>query len=184
MSFFIKKIECWKCNQFFHKLITTKYHGIYMQDSSLNIIEKNIISLTKPGGKGFELFRSDENQIQRNRIINTKCGFYLVNSDSNIVSKNEIKNAVKGIIMDNAQGTSIIKNNFKRCIVKAHFSTKQWNEIPPINNTWFHNYWNRPRILPKVIVGIHYDFRYDPPIITRVFEFDWFPAKIPNVILF
>jgi hypothetical protein len=28
LNYFIKKIECWKCSDFFRRLIITKYHGI------------------------------------------------------------------------------------------------------------------------------------------------------------
>ena len=28
LNYFIKKIECWKCSDFFHRLIITKYQGI------------------------------------------------------------------------------------------------------------------------------------------------------------
>jgi len=47
------------------------------------------------------------------------------------------------------------------------------------NNLWDHNYWNRPRLLPKLILGIK--------IIDekkKIFaEFDWHPAKEPYDIL-
>ena len=40
MSFFIKKFECWKCNQFFHKLITTKYYGILCMECYNELYKK------------------------------------------------------------------------------------------------------------------------------------------------
>ena len=32
LNYFIKKIECWKCSDFFHRLIITKYHGILCKE--------------------------------------------------------------------------------------------------------------------------------------------------------
>ena len=28
LNYFAKKVECWNCNDFYHKLVVTKYHGI------------------------------------------------------------------------------------------------------------------------------------------------------------
>lgn len=28
LNFFAKKVECWNCSEFYHKLVITKYHGI------------------------------------------------------------------------------------------------------------------------------------------------------------
>ncbi len=28
LNYFAKKVECWKCSEFFHRAVITKYHGI------------------------------------------------------------------------------------------------------------------------------------------------------------
>ncbi len=28
LNYFAKKVECWNCSEFYHKLVITKYHGI------------------------------------------------------------------------------------------------------------------------------------------------------------
>jgi len=43
-------------------------------------------------------------------------------------------------------------------------------------NTWYQNYWNRPRILPKLIFGkFELGFKTIPLI-----NIDWHPARKPH----
>lgn len=47
-NLFLKKIECWECNQFFHKLILTKYHGVLCKSCYNALYEETKSLFQKP----------------------------------------------------------------------------------------------------------------------------------------
>jgi parallel beta-helix repeat protein len=65
--------------------------------------------------------------------------------DNTFVSGNTIANNFIGINI-NSNNNTIEKNNFFKNVFSTFFST--------INNSWYQNYWNRPRFLPKLIFGM------------------------------
>ena len=102
-------------------------------------------------------------------------------STNNIISGNNIYRNRRGIHLahSSTKNNLITKNNFI-------FNKEQANFQDARENTWINNYWNRPRILPKIIEGILY---YPPPfnpmgdwIGIRFFKVDWHPAKKPYEI--
>ena len=88
-----------------------------------------------------------DNRILNNTITNNDIGINLLdNSYENIIENNTVKSCKIGIRLKNSSN-NIFKNN----ILKK-------NKIPAIffdcdKNIWNNNYWNRPRILPKIIFG-------------------------------
>ena len=70
-----------------------------------------------------------------------------------------------GIYLSDSPYNNINYNNFYQNIVDVSFQY-------PIGNNWNHNYWNIPRVLPKLIIGTIY--YYIPWI-----NFDWHPAREP-----
>ena len=78
-------------------------------------------------------------------IADCNKGLILMNSDNNEFSYNTIKNCEYGIELISSISNTIIKNNFLKNKRHAYFEN--------CKNKWKNNYWNRPRLLPKLILG-------------------------------
>jgi nitrous oxidase accessory protein len=105
-------------------------------------------------------------KLRHSLVLN---GIYLINENFNtIIEKNFISHCRIGIIVESSHNTDISRNTFMNNTVHARFYDTNF-----FSNHWNENYWGRPRILPKPIIGIkEIDFIY-PGFI----EFDWHPAK-------
>lgn len=90
-------------------------------------------------------------------------------SNYNIIKKNMISHCKIGIFLSDAYDTLVTMNTFMNNIVHARF----YNTLRP--NHWNQNYWGRPRILPKPIIGIKDISHIYPGFV----EFDWHPALAP-----
>ena len=90
-----------------------------------------------------------DNIISNNQIYNNKVGIFLKeNSVSNIIMNNSIsKNRFGIVLQDSSNHNKIYCNNFKNNIIPAAF-------IRCTKNFWYKNYWNRPRVSPKLIIGL------------------------------
>ncbi|HDD57366.1 MAG TPA: hypothetical protein ENF43_02495 [Thermoplasmatales archaeon] len=83
-----------------------------------------------------------DNWISRNNIgIIVGSG-----SNDNSIEKNFISSNRVGIIVKSSSDNLIMENIFVRNILSACF-------LNCSKNVWFKNYWNRPRLLPKLIPG-------------------------------
>jgi len=147
-------------------------YGLFISGSNGNNISKNIVS-NNAVGMGFCI--SDNNVIFSNIIdSNPWYGINLVSSKNNTISKNTIENNGGrkriedglGIWLYNSSYNIISQNNFLQNARDAYFTEST-------SNNWNGNYWNRPRLLPKLIFGQVMDF----PRIR--FNFDWRPALKP-----
>jgi hypothetical protein len=83
-----------------------------------------------------------------------------------------------GLLLEYSYLNRIENNNFIRNIFTAHFNGYYLDENR--TNHWNGNFWNRPRILPKIIYGTLWT--YGPFTWEPDFEFDRNPALIPNRI--
>jgi parallel beta-helix repeat protein len=115
-------------NTIYGNTITSNEIGIDISESHHNYVSGNRVRQNEFGILLGELWLppagSDENEISRNLITSNTCGMFLFFSDQNRISK----------------------NNFLQ------------NTIHAINDESYHsnwngNYWDRPRILPKLILG-------------------------------
>jgi len=86
---------------------------------------------------------------------------------NNTIEYNIIKQNNQGIYLENSSSNTILKNNFLNNQQDAMF----YNCM----NKWRQNYWNRLRILPKLIFGKI----MIGPIGIPWFNIDWRPAKEP-----
>ena len=144
--------------------------GIYLEGSSNNNISENLIDIQPYNGIGF-YNSSNNNNIFKNTILNN--GFSGVrttgccgnNIFSNMISKNLV-----GVRIEYSSNTNILKNNLMENKFKeAHFL----GDILSIyTNIWDGNYWSRPRVLPKPILGRSGIILMMLPWIN----FDWHPA--------
>jgi parallel beta-helix repeat protein len=102
-----------------------------------------------------------DNHILNNIIINSKTGLNLLyNSYNNTIENNTIKNCDIAIQLKQSDNNIFQNNNLQKNILQILLLNSK-------SNRWNNNYWNRPRVLPKIIPGLPY------------INFDWHPAKHP-----
>ena len=141
--------------------------------SSNNSIFNNII---KNCGVFLMEHENNHNKICRNLIINS-TGLSLGHSNNNLIYENWFVQCQNGILLQDCTGNQIIRNTFLFNSRDAYFKNSFFN-------TWLGNYWQRPRILPKVVFGLfsrlymHQTLPFEFPI----FRFDIRPAFVPIYI--
>jgi len=147
--------------------------GISFKALEKSTITNNIISNNE---YGILLTRiSYNNTISANTISNNYHGIYLNDfSTNNTIIGNTIINNEYGVeIYHSQQVNNILKNNFLGNKHHAYFENGK--------NKWKNNYWNRPRLLPKPILGA---LRINLPwpfqdIVIKWLNFDLRPALKP-----
>jgi len=116
---------------------------------------------------GIHPFGCKNSRIYHNLITGSRYAIYMVGSSKNDIYENNIINNKVGIILnEESRFNKIARNNFIRTILCARFSRLS------CFNEWDGNYWNRPRLLPKPIIG-------SIGFIVPWINFDWHPAKEP-----
>ena len=193
-------------------IIDNDWYGIWVLEnaSSYTTISNNIISGNgneKYGGFNIWLYQSSHNTISNNIINNGKgygigiC-FWSTNTTvaGNIIADNKLEgiksrfgydnkiygNTIEnnnwyGIRFLNASANNIIEhNNFiNNKPIDAFFTITDSS----ISNQWNENYWGRPRMLPKPILGcIRLSMIPMDMIGIPWFAIDWYPAKEPYEI--
>jgi parallel beta-helix repeat protein len=150
-------------------IIVNNDKGIELSLSENVSITRNIIA---ENNYGIAFYEVKDSVIRYNHILsNKKIGVLFtmatmpgLQSENNSVYYNIIQKNTMGIYLEYSPLNKINCNNFYQNIVDASFGLSSWTN-------WNHNYWNRPRILPKPIIGIYYYFPW--------VNFDWHPAKEP-----
>ena len=180
--------------------ILNNYGGIMVYPvANNNIISNNIVSNNGYDNKGFgiSIGCSNYNTISENTIIfNYNYGIHIwMSSNNNTVSGNTISsNYGDGIFLDNniifsdnniINGNDISSNNeiginitlsSKNTISENNFrNNKRSSFFIDCKNIWKHNYWGRPRMLPKLIFGV---IKIDSKWIPWA-NIDWRPALRP-----
>ena len=153
-----------------HNIIIGNDKGIKLSLSENVNITGNIIS---KNNYGIAFYEVKDSVIRYNHILsNKKIGVLFtmatmpgLQSENNSVYYNIIQKNTMGIFLEFSPLNKINYNNFYQNIVDASFGFSTLT-------SWNHNYWNRPRILPKPIIGT---ILYYYPWIN----FDWHPAKEP-----
>jgi len=151
-----------------HNIIINNDKGIKSSYSKNVNITGNIIS---KNNYGITFYRTYDSIIKGNHILsNKKIGILFdlatipgLGCENNTVTYNIIQKNTMGIYLSDSPYNNINYNNFYQNIVDASFEYS-------VGNNWNHNYWNRPRILPKPVIGtIYYYFPW--------VNFDWHPAR-------
>jgi parallel beta-helix repeat protein len=117
------------------------------------------------------LIASSSNIIARNKFEGNFEGLCIdMGSIGNIISDNTIsKNGELGIILEEGSNdNTLYNNNFINQSYPAYFRQSY-------SNTWRQNYWNRPKILPKIIFGT-------TVAMIPWMNFDWHPLLKPHNI--
>lgn len=124
-------------------IFTSSNNNTIYDNIAYNNIFAGIEIVTYHGGS------QRDNIISNNCLFNNKLGILLRgNSIKNIIKNNSIKNNKIGIVLQKSSNYNIIEDNyFFRCPLPAIFTDCT-------TNYWNHNYWNRPRFLPKAISGL------------------------------
>jgi len=163
--------------------------GVYVMSSSYSNIANNTINNNE---YGVNIWSSSNNKIANNTINNNDIGIWLVGSNNNSIYYNDIYSNEDGVIIWYSSNTNICINTISNnngfglklqwlcndnTIHKNNFiaNNRQAQFIDSFLNSWFENYWNRPRLLPKPIFGTI-------TIGTLSYlwiNFDWRPAREP-----
>jgi len=168
--------------------------GMRILNSSGYIRNNSILRTKDYGDKGIGVWDSDVNIIDNNITGKYFRGILTVSSNSNI-SGNIVKEAKEGIrIADSEIGTTIIGNHIEDNdfgvfiessvqvkVEKNNFINNQDAHAAFFNcfrTIWKNNYWDRPRILPKPILGFIWGYPSIP-----ILNFDWNPALLPLDVL-
>jgi len=176
-------------NKIINNSIRNNYgYGIYVLGSDRNTIIQNnitennddglylvgdyteILSNTIEGNKnGICILGHEFNSITGNTItMNTFSGIFLNCSNINTILGNSISKNKQGVYLVSSTNNTILHNNFLRNKRHALFEN--------CTNTWDQNYWGRPRILPKLIVGLRSSQnKWSLPL----FDIDWHPVQEP-----
>jgi nitrous oxidase accessory protein NosD len=132
---------------------------ISLDGGSHSIISNNTINLGKVTGEWWRLLHIN---------VSSEFGICLSESDS-IVTDNLINDCEKGIVTDRAVSCYIARNQITQCYCGLdNLYTQQCifidndfkqNVLKQISDTCFlnryiHNYWGRPRLLPKPLINV------------------------------
>ena len=164
-------------NIIYDNIISNNYFGIdrqwryYNNTIANNIIENNII--------GLSTYLLGNSKIIGNIFKNNDLvGLDLEYESGHFISLNTFKNNPIAIFSFACEDCLITKNNFIRNIRNVITTTR--------SHKWYRNYWDRPRILPKMLIGWKFGGWIIPPngfpgIPWFYFWpiFDWHPASIP-----
>jgi len=90
-----------------------------------------------------------DNNISENQIYDNPIGIrFRENTIKNNIYHNNITKNKIGIYLElESNHNKIINNNFRKNLIQATFNGCS-------TNTWNNNYWNRPRVLSKPIIGL------------------------------
>jgi len=156
-------IENSEYDNVFNNLISNSDQGIRLCFNSNSTIESNQLLENRIG---ISLYSSNNIVITKNIVTNcTEDAIWIFNSTQNQVLLNKIINSKRfGILIDTGSHNKVNKNTLIDNEYDAYFYA--------CRNTWYNNYWNKPRFLPKIIFG---NRGYSKPGI----QLDWHPAKEP-----
>jgi parallel beta-helix repeat protein len=172
--------------------------GILLYNSKNCKIQNNIITHNDPFiGDGIIVFHSENIKILNNTLSYLDA-INIYYSNNTIISYNNILNCRTGITIEYCNKCEISKNNIVNNSLCIDFqfgsrnsivtmnnlmeNTPNGKFIDPINanNTWYNNYWGRPRIFPKPIRGaLIIKDEYPFPSLILWLKFDWNPASEP-----
>jgi parallel beta-helix repeat protein len=158
-------------NSISNNYIQNNSNGIKIANSNNNEISKNIIN---DNGEGFTISSSNHNKIYENIISNNTYGislwswYTIPGSEYISIYHNYITNNQFGIFLSEAKYTNINRNNF----IGNSRSVKFWQSY---SNNWDNNFWDRPRLFPKIIIGKTGNAWFGVPWIN----IDWHPASEP-----
>jgi parallel beta-helix repeat protein len=173
-------IELWKTDNSIirNNDFSNKRYGIYLYESSDNTIIDNTI--TSNIISGIFLGYSSDNTITGNIISNNGAGISFSYSTFNVISSNTISNNEDGIFLGGYIGSfdlgKIFSGGSKNNIIQNNNflgNKRHAFFLNSFSNQWMQNYWDRPRLLPKLIGGEIYWYKLGFGV--RHYHIPWFP---------
>lgn len=156
---------------------TTGGDGIHVTEAQYCEIRNNTIIADKVTiGQGIEIRFSSHFKVVNNSIKNL-YGFYIMQSSDITISKNTFVDIPGVLTMDYCNNCTLMYNVIKKSIttipwpwvvelsmidnctfsfnnfLNRHFQMYVYYNELSAKNTWYQNYWGRPRVLPKPIFG-------------------------------
>lgn len=153
-----------------NNILNNNQCGIYLEGSSNNSISENLIDNQPYNGIGF-YNSTNNNNIFNNTILNNGySGVRTTDCSGNNIFSNMISNNLVGVRIEYSTNTNILNNNLiENKFKEAHFVG---DVLSIYTNVWDGNYWTRPRLFPKPILGRSGIILMMLPWIN----FDWHPA--------
>jgi len=151
------------------------------QDCNIKIFNNEIMYC----GTGLFIWGAQYCNISNNIIIFNTDGIRLyVSSYYTKVTRNEISdNSDHGIYLFDSLFNEIKFNNFKRNGLPIIGDAGFWVTTRVDRSIWYGNYWNIPRLLPKIIFGrLEKDVGWGYHIYLPMFNIDLNPSLVPNDI--
>jgi len=162
---------------------------IIMHDSEYNLVFMNLLSMndmsqlqnyTGPATGLYVLGECDSNNFSYNTITGWGEGIHIFSSNNNSVYMNNVTNCIYAIIITghNETNTMNTRNRLPNVVKNNNFRRNIFGALSKFftnfKETWIGNYWNRPKVLPKIILGVHAQ-----NIFPVRLEFDLHPAQKP-----
>lgn len=134
-----------------NNFVSDSFVGIStLTSSSYNLIYNNTLTGNDAGLylSAFCYPAQHDNVISNNKAVSNKIGISInKNSYNNTFANNTIiRNSIGLRLKESSNNNYIINNIFKKNIFSALF-------LDCTKNIWKNNFWNRPRLLPKIIFG-------------------------------
>ena len=188
-------------------IIEDAYYGIDFKGDYHYSVKNSTISncLIRRTSIGIYALQSNSHNINNNKILNNTDGIVLIDSSINDINNNVFENNIYGIklihiyylepsrsneitynsFIENSYGIFIDGNNYNNHIRYNNFIGNiislsfiyEFTPVPFPTNKIEYNYWDRSRVLPKLILGLHYFFIPFPIILW--FNLDLHPAQEP-----
>jgi parallel beta-helix repeat protein len=179
----------------------SEHHMVLVERSNNVVVSNNIIEKGKGGGiciSGLCDSNVSNNIIKLNRY-GLSSHSYVWHSTNNIISRNHFERNDIGIYLQRLAKYNLIERNlFEMNDIGIYLKSMSANNVigennfilngkhayidGPKKNSWSGNFWNRPRLFPKIIRGVIYyypPFPYRDPIEIKFFNIDWHPAQEP-----
>lgn len=132
-------------NNVFYNYDVKEGCGIIMDSSNKSLIDSNTFEDNQLYGIWMSCCK--DNIIKNNFVSKSIFGIIIWKSHDNLFFGNTItKNKEKAMCLKESEGNTITSNNFIDNPDRATF-------FSPYDNIWDGNYWDRFRILPKLILG-------------------------------
>jgi len=154
-------------NNISENIIKNNNWGVFITGSSNNSINSNIIHNNFV--YGLYLSIANNNTISKNKIIkHNGDGIYLRFSSNNSIDHNIIKNNGVGIVLQMFSDNNTISYN-------TLLINRKNGYFEDSTSFWYQNFWNRPRIFPKLIIG---RITQNGAVMLKI-SFDWNPLLKP-----
>ena len=157
--------DCKICFNTVHNCFT----GIADVNGNSNVINNNKVDVANYG----IYLNGNKAIVENNTIFSSNFGIKLYYTYFAHISKNDIFENLFGIDMERAYLSKITSNNFKYNIGNTFV-------INSFLTRWNHNYWDRPRLSPKIIIVCIelFETTFESLLIPYL-NFDWRPALKP-----